>query len=449
MEYRIRKGLDLRLAGAPLPMVDALPPSECCYIRPTDYRWLTPKMLVQSGDSMQVGTPLFADKSDERIVFVSPVEGTVCEIVRGEKRVVECIILSVDRNQPTIRKVDLNPPTTPEALRNLLLQYGLWPAMRQRPFSIIARPEDHPKALFIPCFDSAPLAPSYKVLVNEHRDDLLAGLRALRLLVGDKVPIHLCMSHKEDNLFLESLHDVQLQYFTGPHPAGNLGPQIHRISPLDKGDIVWYIQPWNVAQIGRLLSKGELTFNRIFALTGPAIRHPHYYSTTLGMDVSRAFDHNLSEEHARIISGNVLTGADVGDYVTPRFYDAQLTLLPEGGEREILGWLRPNLHKWSFSHTFLAWLVKHHIFNFNTSQHGDQRNFVMTGVYDKVFPYQSILPLELLKACKTHNIELMEDLGIYEVDDEDFALCEVVCPSKMPCQEIIREGLREILNENR
>lgn len=449
MEYRIRKGLDLRIAGAPLPMVEALPPSECCYIRPSDFRWLTPKLLVQPGDVVQVGTPLFADKSDERIVFTSPVEGTVREVVRGEKRVIECIILSVDRNQPTVRKVDFNPPATPDALRALLLQYGLWPCFRQRPFSIIPNPDTHPKALFIPCFDSAPLAPSYKVLVNDYRDDFLAGLRAMHLLVGDQVPIHLCMSHKEDNLFLEALHDVQLHYFNGPHPAGNLGPQIHRISPLDKGETVWYIQPWNVAMIGRLLSKGELSFNRIFALTGPAIRHPHYYSTTYGMDVSRSFDQNLSEKNSRIISGNVLTGADVGDYVTFRFYDTQLTLLPEGGERELLGWLLPGFHKWSFSHTFLAWLVRHHTFPFNTSQHGDRRNFVVTGVYDKVFPFQHILPLELMKACMTHNIELMEELGIYEVEDEDFALCEVVCPSKMPCQEIVREGLREIMNENR
>ena len=449
MEYRIRKGLDLRIAGAPLPMVEALPPSECCYIRPSDFRWLTPKLLVQPGDAVQVGAPLFADKSDERIVFTSPVEGTVREVVRGEKRVIECIILSVDRNQPTVRKVDFNPPATPDALRALLLQYGLWPCFRQRPFSIIPNPDTHPKALFIPCFDSAPLAPSYKVLVNDYRDDFLAGLRAMHLLVGEQVPIHLCMSHKEDNLFLEALHDVQLHYFNGPHPAGNLGPQIHRISPLDKGETVWYIQPWSVAMIGRLLSKGELSFNRIFALTGPAIRHPHYYSTTYGMDVSRSFDQNLSEKNARIISGNVLTGADVGDYVTFRFYDTQLTLLPEGGERELLGWLLPGFHKWSFSHTFLAWMVKHHIFHFNTSQHGDRRNFVVTGVYDKVFPFQHILPLELMKACMTHNIELMEELGIYEVEDEDFALCEVVCPSKMPCQEIVREGLREIMNENR
>ena len=441
--------MDLRIAGAPLPMVEALPPSECCYIRPSDFRWLTPKLLVQPGDAVQIGTPLFADKADERIVITSPVQGTVSEVVRGEKRVIECIILLVDRSQPTVRKVDFNPPATPDALRALLLQYGLWSSFRQRPFSIIANPDTRPKALFIPCFDSAPLAPSYKVLVNDHRADFLAGLRAMHLLMGDTVPIHLCMSHKEDNLFLEALHDVQLHYFNGPHPAGNLGPQIHRISPLDKGDIVWYIQPWNVATIGRLLSKGELSFKRIFALTGPAIRHPHYYSTTYGMDVSRSFDQNLSEKNVRIISGNVLTGAEVGDYVTFRFYDSQLTLLPEGGERELLGWLMLGFHKWSFSHTFLAWMVKHHIFHFNTSQHGDRRNFVVTGVYDKVFPFHHILPLELMKACMTHNIELMEELGIYEVEDEDFALCEVVCPSKMPCQEIVREGLREIMNENR
>lgn len=444
MDIRIRKGLDLRLEGAATPELRPLPLSDFCFVKPSDFRWLPPKLAVQQGDTVQVGSPLFVDKSDERVAIVSPVSATVHEIVRGDKRAIESVVLAVHKDAPSVVTVPFEEAETPADIRALLLQFGLWPCLRQRPFSTIPNPDSCPKALFVPCFDSAPLAPDFAMLMRDREDDFAAGVRTLHHLLGRDVPIHLSFRTDNDNTWAEAAQDVVTHHISGPHPAGNVGTQIHRIAPLDKGETIWYIHPFDVARIGRLFSSHQLSFDKVFAFTGPACSQPCYFSSVYGNDLSDLFSHFIKEDNVRKISGNVLTGSVIDKFSSLGFYDFQSTLIPEGTEREFIGWLLPGFKKWSFSHTFTAWLAKRKVFSFNTLQHGDQRNFVMTDIYEKVFPFDAILPLELLKACMTHDIENMEELGIYEVDDEDFALCEVVCPSKMPCQQIIREGLYEI-----
>lgn len=464
MDFRIRQGLDLRLNGAAAETVETMARPEYCHIRPSDFRWLKPHLLVAEGDSVDIGKAVFTDKNDERVQIVSPVKGTVKEIVRGEKRVIECISIALDRDPGTIVPVTFEDSDEAPALRSLLLQYGLWPCLRQRPFSVIPSPDAQPKAIFISCFDTAPLAPSMSFLLHGKEKSFAFGLQKLQQAAGSGTPIHLCVQAGK-TLELSNLpQNTYIHHFSGPHPAGNVGPQIHRVAPLDKGESVWYVHPLDVARIGRFFQEKLLGFDTTFALTGPEARSPHYYASFYGADLSGLLKDTLKKEavqqditnpdkHAtadedesytpRIISGNILTGKQIKSHPSLSFYDHQLTLIQEGGEREVLGWFLPGLRKWSFSHTFFAWLSKRKAFNFNTSQHGDHRNFVMTDIYEKVFPFDNIPPLELLKACLTHDLDKMEELGIYEVDDEDFALCEVVCPSKMPCQEIVREGLRE------
>lgn len=462
MDFRIRQGLDLRLNGAATENVESLAMPEYCHIRPSDFRWLKPHLLVAEGDSVNIGTAVFADKNDERVQIVSPVKGTVKEIVRGEKRVIECISIAVNRNAETIVPVTFEDSDEATALRSLLLQHGLWPCLRQRPFSVIPSPDAQPKAIFISCFDTAPLAPSMSFLMHGKEKFFSFGLQKLQQAAGNGTPIHLCVQAEDPMEFGNLPQNTYIHHFSGPHPAGNVGPQIHRISPLDKGESVWYIHPLDVARIGRFFQEALLGFDTVFALTGPEACKPHYYTSFYGADLSGLLKEALQQENTelnkpetadedeshttRIISGNILTGKQIKRRPSLRFYDHQLTLVQEGGEREVLGWLLPGFRKWSFSHTFMAWLSRHKAFNFNTSQHGDHRNFVMTDIYEKVFPFDNIPPLELLKACLTHDLDKMEELGIYEVDDEDFALCEVVCPSKMPCQEIVREGLREAIS---
>lgn len=438
-KYYISKGYNIQLKGDAKQELHQLFP-DFFYVHPSDFRWLTPKLLVAEGDEVQIGTPLFADKNNAEMVVVSPICGTVKQIVRGEKRVIQAIVLG--RNSDTCSlPQSVERPTDRASLLRLLLQYGLFPFFRQRPFSTIPNPEVMPKAIFIPCFDSAPLAPDYNFLMQNRFDDFYEGIRLLKMLCPR---LCLCMNRDLDNIAFRATADVEHYFFQGPHPAGNVGTHIHKVSPINKGETVWYIQPQDVATIGHLFLKNELSFEKIIAVTGPCIDKPAYWQMIYGADCSSLFDIK-GERKVRKISGNILTGSQLFDFPSVRFYDSQITMIPEGGEREFMGWLLPGLKKWSLSHTFLSWLGIRDKYDFSTSLQGGHRNFVMTDIYEKVFPFD-IIPLSLLKACITKDIEMMENLGIYEVDDEDFALCEVVCPSKMNCQQIIRDALFYLKN---
>lgn len=446
MNFKITKGLDLKLAGAATDTLLAFTLPDTFHIHPSDFRWLKPKLLVQVGDRVEIGTPLFCDKADERTVIVSPVAGTVQEIVRGEKRVIEEILIARDPDAPTEKTILFDPPTDGETVRKLLLQNGLWSCLRQRPYSTIPNPAAKPKSVFISCFDSDPLAPDFRILMRGKEKDFHHGIQMLQLAAGDAT-VHLCMREGADNQLFESVENVQKHYFSGPHPAGNVGTQIHRIDPIDKGETVWFLDPQEVARIGRFFAEHTLQFEKTAALTGPAVKTTGYFNTIYGADLSALLADNFTQENVRVISGSVLNGSKLGISPSLAFHDRQITVIAEGGHREIIGWLLPGLKKWSLSHTFLAWLTPKRPYDVNTSLHGGRRAVMMTDVYDKVFPFD-LLPLQLLKACEIKDIEQMEALGIYEVDSEDFALCELVCPSKKEWQQIIYEAIMELSRSN-
>ena len=446
MDFKIRKGLDLKMAGdAPDKLLGNVS-SDTISVRPGDFRWLKPVLLVQAGDAVQVGTPLLADKQDERIVIVSPVAGTVQEIVRGEKRVIEEITIARDPESAAEKEVVFDNPADGKSVRKLLLQYGLWPCLRQRPFSVMPSPDSTPKSIFVPCFDSNPLAPDCNVLLRGKEEYFLRGLKMLQL-AGNNAPLHLCMRKDADNRLFEKAADVEKHYFSGPHPAGNVGTHIHFVEPIRKGDVVWTIHPQEVARIGQFFAEHILQFGKMAALTGPEVKNTGYFSAVYGTDLSAMLADNLRQQQVRVISGSVLSGRKMEDKTVLGFHDSQITVIAEGGQREILGWLLPGLKKWSLSRTFLAWLTPRRTYPVNTSLHGGRRAFMMTDVYDKVFPLD-LMPLQLLKACEIKDIEQMEALGIYEVDSEDFALCELVCPSKKECQRIVEEGAFELRMKN-
>lgn len=442
MNIKITKGLDLKLNGSATDTLLDFALPELFHIRPDDFRWLKPKFRVQPDERVSVGTPLFCDKQDERMVIVSPVAGTVKEIVRGEKRVIEEIVIARDPEIDLETLVDFDDPTDGKSARKLLLQYGLWPCLRQRPFSVIPSPDVTPKALFIPCFDSNPLAPDFNILMRGKEDVFRHGLQILQL-AAENAPVHLCMREGADNQIFEVAENVQKHYFSGPHPAGNVGTHIHHIDPLDKGEVVWYVNPQEVARIGAFFREHRLNFEKTSALTGPAATQTGYFSSIYGADLSELLKEELASENKRVISGSILSGNKLDRFPTLGFHDRQITIIDEGGKREIIGWLLPGFRKWSLSHTFLAWLTPKRTYNVNTSLHGGRRAFMLTDVYDKVFPFD-LMPLQLLKACEIKDIEQMEALGIYEVDDEDFSLCELVCPSKTECQKIVKEALEEL-----
>ncbi|MCR4964975.1 MAG: Na(+)-translocating NADH-quinone reductase subunit A [Bacteroidales bacterium] len=443
MHFKINKGLDIRIAGEATDFSLVLPLSTLFAIQPSDFRWLVPKLKIDPDNHVDIGTPLFCDKQNERIVFVSPIEGTIKEVVRGEKRVIKSVTIERDNESPTEKIIDFEAPTSSAEIRSLMLQYGLWPCLRQRPYSTIPEPDIRPKSVFIPCFDSNPLAPDFNILLRGQEEYFLKGLQYLREAAED-APLHLCMKEGSNNQLFEKTSDAEKHYFSGPHPAGNVATHIHNIDPLDKGETVWYVDPQDVARIGRFFGKHTLDFKKRAALTGPALNKTGYFDTIYGADLSTFFNDNIQKEESRIISGSVLSGNKIEEFNTLRFYDRQITVIPEGGKREIFGWLLPGLKKWSLSHTFLSWLTPKRTYDVNTSLQGGRRAFMMTDVYDKVFPFD-LIPLELMKACEIKDIEKMEALGIYEVDSEDFALCELVCPSKKECQKIVEEGMRQLI----
>lgn len=449
MHIRITKGLDLKLSGEAVRTIADMPTPRYCYVHPADFKWLTPKLDVQEGSQVEIGTPLFHDKDDDRIRIVSPVNGVVQQIVRGEKRIILAIVIEIAEGESLHRQVDFSEPDNAEGYKELMCKYGLWPMLRQRPYSTIPNPDAKPKAVFISCFDSSPLAPAYAFMLQGREEDFRSGARVLQTLA--QAPVHLCMREGDDNALFESVPDVERHYLSGPHPAGNVGTQIHHIAPIQKGETVWYINPEDVAVIGRFFRSHELSFERTVVMTGPCVQNPCYVRMPYGADLSILVNEPVEthgrasqpKQNVRIISGNVLTGKTLDEWPAVRFYDRQITTIEEGGQREILGWLLPGFKKWSLSHTFLSWLTPKRTYKFNTSLHGGRRTFMMTDVYEKVFPFE-LLPLQLLKACAIKDIEQMEALGIYEVDPEDFALCEVVCPSKTECQRIVEEAMREL-----
>ncbi|MBD0328187.1 MAG: Na(+)-translocating NADH-quinone reductase subunit A [Pyrinomonadaceae bacterium] len=444
---KIKKGLNIKMEGEAEKVLTTLPLPGTFALKPSNFRNITPKLLVKEGDEVQAGTPLFYDKDNEAVKFCSPVSGEVLEIVRGEKRKILEVKILADKETSYVPFHEANPEDlSREAITERLLNSGTWPFIRQRPFGIIANPEDIPKAIFISAFDSNPLAPDNNFIMRDAGEDFQTGLNALRKLTKGKVHLTVHTDQMPADIFTNA-KGVQIHQISGPHPAGNVGVQIHHIDPVNKGELVWCIHPQDVVIIGRLFNQGKFDASKIIALTGSRVEHPKYYKAVIGGAVKNLLaDAGLKPGENRIISGNVLSGKKISpdDYLD--FYDAQITVIPEGNEPEFMGWLALGFNKFSMSRAFFSWLTPQKKYDLDTNMHGEERPFVMTGQYEKVFP-MDIYPVQLLKAVLVEDIELMENLGIYEVVEEDFALCEFVCTSKIESQEIIRKGLELVRKE--
>lgn len=443
---KIKQGLDIKLKGKAERSVNDIE-AALFSVQPTDFVGLTPRLLVKEGDTVKVGTPLFQTKHDERIRFVSPVSGTVSEVRRGPKRLLEAVVVKSDGKFETL-DFKIGEPSR-DSLTQSLLETGLWPMIRQRPFGTIAKPDDQPKAFFVSAFDSSPLAPDMDFLAEHFPDSLQKGLEVLNILCDGN--LHLCVhTEKTKSEVLLKAKNVQIHRFSGPHPSGNLGTQINRICPINKGETVWFCGLPEVINIGHFFCTGQLDFTRIYAVAGSGLQHPHYIRTKLGATIFSLVENNLKDGHQRIVSGNVLTGKAVTENDFIGFYHNMLSVIPEGDQRhELLGWIWPGFKKFSVSRTFPSGFIPnalHPDYELDTNYHGEERAYVMTGEFEKVFPFD-IYPLQLIKACLVGDIDLMENLGIYEVEPEDFALCEFVDTSKTDIQATIREALEKLRKE--
>jgi Na+-transporting NADH:ubiquinone oxidoreductase subunit A len=436
---KIKKGLNINLIGEAEKTIAELTP-KLYAIKPTDFNGVFPKMLVKEGDTVMAGTTLFIDKKRDNIRFTSPVSGKVKEIKRGAKRLLLEVKIEADNKDSKYDFKAADPNTLDrEAVVEKLLESGVWPMIRQRPYSVIANPKDEPKAIFISAFDTAPLAPDNDLIVHGQGEAFQTGLDALKKLTPGIIHLNLDDNATHSKVFTNS-KNVQFNHFSGPHPTGNVGVQINKIDPINKGEVVWYLYPQDVLAIGRLFLSGHYDASRLIALTGSEILRPKYYKTMLGAAIEPFLNDNVTGIKKRIISGNVLTGKkiELDGYIG--FYHTQVTVIPEGDYYEFLGWALPGLNKFSMSKAFPAWMFKSRKYRLDTNLHGGPRALVMTGQFEKVFPFD-IYPMQLLKAIMIEDIDLMEQLGIYEVDEEDFALCEVIDTSKTDIQEIVRKGI--------
>jgi Na+-transporting NADH:ubiquinone oxidoreductase subunit A len=444
---KIKRGLNIKLVGEAEKMIADLPLPETIAIKPANFIGVTPALAVQQGDEVQAGSILFTDKNNEAIKFCSPVSGEIVEIVRGEKRKIMEVKILADKEIVYADFGKANPADLDrEDIIRALLHSGAWPLIRQRPFGIIANPNVTPKSIFISAFDSNPLAPDYDFILQGNDPAFQIGLDALGKLTTGKLHLNIKADTTPAKIFTAS-KGVQLNKISGPHPAGNAGVQIHHIDPVNKGEVVWCINPQDVLIIGNVFLHGKFDASRTIALTGSQVKNPKYYKTVIGSSVKNMItDGGLKEGTSRIISGNVLTGKQITGDGFLDFYDSQLTVIPEGHEPEFMGWLKPGFDKLSMSRTFFSWLNPNKKHDLTTNMHGEERPFVVTGEYEKVFP-MDIYPVHLLKSILIEDIEMMENLGIYEVVEEDFALCEFICTSKIESQDIIRKGLDIIRKE--
>ncbi|MDR1680330.1 MAG: Na(+)-translocating NADH-quinone reductase subunit A [Prevotellaceae bacterium] len=442
---RIRKGLTLSLRGKAEKVVSKLPAAAYA-LKPGDFPYLTPRLTVGEGDAVLAGTPLFTDKYRPEIRYASPVSGTVSAIVRGDKRrLLEVVVTpSAEQEYVTHDAMDV-AALSREAIIGRLLESGAWPFIRQRPFGMVADPADTPKAIFISGFDSAPLAPDTDFTLTGEAIAFQKGIDVLRRLT-DKV--YLCLNDETAaTSIFHKITGVTKKVFRGPHPAGNVGVQIHHISPINKGEKVWTIDPQHIVAIGRLALRGVYDVSKVVALAGPSVKRPRYFRTIAGAALSGIAGYVDMSGSRRYISGNVLTGANVGADGYLGFYDNSITVIPEGDTCEFLGWANPlRLHRYSVSRSYLSWMFPRREYAPDANMNGGVRAFVVSGAYEKVLP-MDILPVYLLKAILAGDIDRMEQLGIYEVVEEDFALCEFVCPSKIPVQDIIRKGIALMVNE--
>ncbi len=443
--FKIRKGLDISLIGKADQVIGEEIKSMYYTLRPTDFAGLTPKLAVKEGDSVKRGGVIYFDKYRPEVKFVSPVNGTIKSVVRGDKRKLLEIVILPDNSDDFINFKEKLNFSNPEDFKNLLLESGIWPLIKQRPYGVVANPEDSPRDIFINFFDSAPLAANFEFTLLNKAKEINITLAKLSILTTGKIHLNFPVNSKLVDL-IENKEAYEINYFAGPHPAGLPGVHINKIKPINKGEIIWTISAADLPIFGNLLINGDYNSERLVAISGSSVKKPCYYKLKYGADFSEFLKTGVNCDNYRVISGNVLTGTLISSNPALGFYDNCISIIPEGNKFEMFGWALPGFKKFSASSTFVSKLIPGKKFEIDTNFHGGHRSYVVTGEYEKVCPID-IFPQLLIKAIMAEDIDKMEQLGIYEVIEEDLALCEFVCTSKTEVQEILRQGLDLVRKE--
>ena len=445
MSFKINlsKGFDINLIGEAVKTITTIKPPSSFAIKPTDFIGITrPKLLKNVGDEVKAGTPILFDKLSDQVMYCSPVSGEIIEVVRGLKRRIEEIRILPDKKNIYVKNKKFSSLEVDKLRREDIIKSltssGVWPHIIQRPFGLVADPNSIPKAIHVSFFDTHPLAPSSEVLYKDDLEYIKSALRIISKLTDGK--IHL--NHNKDSIKYFSIDGYENNVFSGPHPSGNVGVQIHHIDAVNKEDIVWSMSPQGLIEIGKFFLEGIYDASKKICLVGSEVKNTQYYSCISGTSIMNILENNIKDGTQRIISGNILTGSSIGSKGYLGFYDSMVTVIPEGNSHEFLGWILPVINKLSFQRAFglFSFLNPKKKYNLNTNTNGELRAFVQTGVFSKVLP-MDILPTYLFKAILAEDYDEMEELGIYELVEEDVAICEFVDVSKNDLQKLLRKGL--------
>lgn len=448
INHKITKGKKISLAGSPVEDLVELDFPKQIGIQPEDFQGLKLKLLVHVGDGVKVGSPMLQDRRNPKITIVSPASGFVTAINRGEKRALQEVVIELDKKQESMKFRSFSKSEIvglkPESIIKNLMDGGLWPFIRQRPFSHIANPDDHPKSIFVRAMSTDPLAIDMDYILQDRKDLFQCGLDILRKLT--KGDTHLCIGPSAKSQVFLNAQDVKIHQFFGLHPTGNVSTHIHYIDPIKKGDIVWYINALDVLKIADFFKNGYYIPEQYVALSGEGISNQTYVKTINGASLKHLIKGREKDGSYRYISGSILSGKDVGKSGFLRFYDSQISVIPKGGKRKLLAWLMPGKNRFTFSKTFVSSFLPERELPIDTDVNGGLRAIVCNNVYDD-YNTLDILTFFLVRAVLAGEIEEAEQLGILESDEEDFALCTVACPSKVEIGKIIREGLDLIERE--
>lgn len=446
--HRIRKGLNLPITGEPAQAIEDARPVKRVALVAADYHGMKPKMFVKVGDTVSLGQPLFEDRKTPGILYTAPASGTVAAIHRGERRALQSVVVEVGSGGTQTFKAHLRKDVsdyTRDEVRNLLLESGMWPALRTRPFSRVPDPQGPPPhAIFVTAMDTHPLAPDVDTVLAGKESDFYRGLAALTKLTDGKT--YLCRA--KGSKVSAGTSGALVEDFQGRHPAGTVGVHIHFVSPASRARVIWHVGYQEVVSIGRLFESGTLDTERVVALAGPPVKKPRLLRTRLGASIDELVEGELADGEMRVISGSVLSGrAAMGPergYLGR--YDNQISVLAEYRERDLLGWMTPGLNTFSAIPTFLGALIPGRKFAFTTTTNGSSRAMVPIGVYERVMP-MDILPTQLLRALMVEDVEWAEELGALELDEEDLSLCTFVCPGKVDYGPALRRVLDKIWKE--
>jgi len=444
-DIRIKKGLDIKLVGAAEKATENAIISNFYSIRPEDFHSIIPKLVAKEGTRVKAGETLFYNKDDADMKFVSPVSGEISEIQRGPRRRIDAIKITADKEQTYADYGKFDLSSDADKLKSHLLASGCWAFIKQRPYDVVANANNTPKAIFVSGYASAPLSADLDYTLAGKEAELQAAVTALSKLTDGGVHISVGSSNSP----LANLDNTTTHKVSGPHPSGNVGTLINKVSPINKGEVAWTVNAQDLVIIGELLLTGKFNAERVVALAGSSVKKPRYFRTKIGSEVATmVYDNGVDKDgNNRIISGNVLSGKQVQPDGHLDYYSNVITVIPEGDDYEFFGWTKPIFNKISTSRALtFSWLNPKKKFALNTNTNGEHRAFVTTGTYEAVFPLD-IYPMQILKACMYKDLDEMEALGMYEVAPEDFALTEFVCVSKQPHQKIIREGLDLMLKE--